>query len=269
MVIQTVESKKSYGQLIEEMESLKGYKIIQEIELLKGTNYIFTLNYFELKDRINLFEKDYEIWFVKNRQNIYYTNIETLRLLHNYSSSVLTLIDHTRNFRKKIREKNLEKIFENEISRLNVNDVAVFMKLIRQYLQHYSLPIINSNFNIKMAEFTENQYISNSNGFEEWSNDEIINDEGTENPYVVEIKMELDVNKLLEWKRWDSRSKKYLQKYGKSVEIKVFCEEYFKLIESFYDSFYKIVLEAYKNEIMELENFKQYVAKVYPRTAQK
>jgi len=266
MVVLAIEHKKSYGELIEEMKSLKGYKIIQEIELLKGTNYIFTQNYLELINRIDLFEKDFEIWFVKNRQKLRATNLETLRLLHNYSSSVVTLIDHTRNFRKKIKEKNIEKIFENEVSRLSVNDVVIFMKLFRQYLQHYSLPIINASFSTKVVGFTENQHTLDENNSENWFNNKKINDEDIESPYIVETKMELDVDKLLEWKRWDSRSKNYLKKYGKSVEIKVFCEEYFKLIEKFYESFYKIVLEAYNNEIMELEKFKQYILKIYPLT---
>lgn len=261
MVVITIENKKTYTRLIEEMESLKGYEIIQGIGLLKDTNYIFTQNYLELINKIEIYEKDPEIWVRINEQKLHFIILETRRLLHNYSASVLTLIDHTSNFRKKISDKKIDNIYEKKVSRLNKHDVVIFMKHFRQYLQHYSLPIVSASFN---ASFNTDQLGSEMDKLLNWLTGEIKDSEGIENRYMIEKKMYLDINELLEWKGWNSRSKDYLDEFGDKVEIKIFCEEYFHLIESFYDSFYNVVLEECKNEIIELEKFKNYVIEIYP-----
>lgn len=223
--------KKSYDDLIVEMESLKGFRIINDIELLKGTNYIFINNFFELKNIIEKSEQDIEIWYLKNRRQLDFVLLEVTRLLHNYSASVLTLIDHTRNFRKKIKEKNLEKTFEREIQRLGVNEVVGFMKQLRQYLQHYSLPITKANLAI------------NGNNYEQ--------------------KIILDKNKLLKWNRWNSNSKKYIDNFEEDIEIISFCEEYYNLIEKFYNFLYNEVLRAYNNEIRDVQEFQKNILKLY------
>lgn len=259
-----IESKKSYGQLIEEMESLKGYKIVQGIELLKDTNYIFTQNYLELISKIDVFEKNPEFWIIENRQKLHFIILETRRLLHNYSSSVLTLIDHTRNFQKKISEKKIDDIYKDTVNRLNTHDVVIFMKYLRQYLQHYSLPIVNASFSAKIVSSNESEFSSNMDEFLKLFSAEVINRESIENKYVIEKKMQLDINELLKWNGWNSRSKDYLEEVGDEVEVKLFCEDYFNLVNRFYNFFYNTVLQEYKYEIIELEEFKSSIIEIYP-----
>ena len=230
--------KPSYGDLISEMESLKGFKIIQEIESLKATNYIFRKNFNDLIDKIKEYESDNEIWYVENRQLLHQMHLEILRLVHNYVSSILSLIDHTRNFRKKIKEKKLESVFDFEINKLAINDVVTFMKQLRQYFQHYRLPITKAQFSVEKLN-------------------------GSEDQYSTELKMQLDVEELLKWKKWNSISKRYLEKFNENVEIKLFCQEYYGIIEQFYEIFYDIVLQAYNSEINELLMFQEEINKLY------
>jgi hypothetical protein len=82
--------------------------------------------------------------------------------------------------------------------------------------------------------------------------------------YATELRMELDVRKLLEWKRWNNTSKRYLGKFDGNVEIKVFCQEYYTLINNFYEWFYNIVIKAYQPEIRELAILEERINKLYP-----
>lgn len=231
-------TKPSYSDLIGKMESLKGFKIIQEIESLKATNYIFRKNFNDLIDKIKEYESDNEIWYVKNRPLLHQMHLEILRLLHNYASSILSLIDHTRNFRKKIKEKKLESVFDFEINKLAINDVVTFMKQLRQYFQHYRLPITKAQFSVEKLN-------------------------GSEDRYSKELKMQLDVEELLKWKGWNGISKRYLKNFNENVEIEIFCQEYYGIIEQFYEIFYDIVLKAYNPEINELLMFQEGINKLY------
>ena len=194
------EIKPSYSDLLDEMISLKGYKIIQEIELLKGTNYTFVRNFYELMETIREYEQDNEIWYLQNRQKLHLMQLEVLRLLHNFTSSVLTLIDHTRNFRKKIEEKKLDTTFKTEIKNLILNDVVIFMKQLRQYFQHYSLPVTNAQIHVTIIP-------------------------GTENQYTEQQKLQLDVNELMKWTRWNRQSKRYRYYY---LDIRKRCRRKYK-----------------------------------------
>lgn len=233
------DTEPSYFDLIEEMESLNGYKIIQEIESLEATHYVFKQNFNDLIEKIKEYESDIRIWYVKNRHLLHQTQIEILRLLHNYASSVLTLIDHTRKFRNEIKEKKLEKVFESEINKFHINDVVHFTKQLRQYFQHYKLPITNAQLSVE-----------NPNGLREQRS--------------PKIRIQLDVDELLKWKKWNGASKRYLKKFDGNIEIKDFCQEYYEVIEQFYEIFYPIVLQAYNSEIKDLAIFEERINNLYP-----
>jgi hypothetical protein len=113
-----------------------------------------------------------------------------------------------------------------------------FMKQLRQYFQHYRLPITKAQFSVEKLN-------------------------GSEDQYSTELKMQLDVEELLKWKKWNSISKRYLEKFNENVEIKLFCQEYYGIIEQFYEIFYDIVLQAYNSEINELLMFQEEINKLY------
>lgn len=224
--------KKSYSDLIVEMESLKGFRIINDIELLKGTNYTLHNNYVELKNMMEKYEQDIEIQFLKNRPQLYFFLLEFTRLLHNYSASVKTLVDHTRNFKNKIEDNNFQNTYEEKLTKLNNNDVVGFMQKLRNYVQHYKLPIIKTNLSI--------------------------------NGNIFEAKIILDKNELLKWKKWGSNSKKYIGEFDEGIEIIPLCEEYYNLIHEFYIFFYNEVLKAYNTEIIDFQEFQKNILKLYP-----
>lgn len=236
--------KKSYGEVLNEMESLKGFKITNKIKHLSRTNYIFTRNFLDLKKAIESYESNLEIWSVENRPKLEAFMTEVIRLLHNYAVSVLTLIDHTRNFRRKIKEKRLDKIFDEEIEKLRLNEVIDFMKDLRQYIQHHTLPFIQARLSFKKIE-------------------------GTKNRAIMDQKLLLDKKELFKWGKWSSNSKRYISKFKGDLDLKSLCEEYYKLIKNFYNFFYTKVIESYSKEIKELHEFKKNLIKLYPPPEEK
>ena len=65
--------------------------------------------------------------------------------MHNYSASVLTLIDHTRNFTKKLNNLDLVNELNKKSTPLRLKEVVGFMKDLRNYIQHYNIPPLGAS----------------------------------------------------------------------------------------------------------------------------
>ncbi|RPJ78323.1 MAG: hypothetical protein EHM20_04175 [Alphaproteobacteria bacterium] len=221
--------KKQFFDLIEEMEVIKGYQLNQEIKLWKVTQDIFSGNFKNLCYVIDRFEQDNGVIFFKDNLKFDETCLEILRLFHNYSSSSFTLIEHTIRFRGNLNNENINAFYETELKKLRDIDVVVFMKDLRHLVQHHSLPISTAHIN-----------------------------------FEKENKLCFKVQKLLIWDGWTRKPREYLSKLNGDLEIKLFCKEYYENTVKFNDAFSKHVYKEYEKDFIELNNFKEYIKKLYP-----
>ena len=170
------------------MQTLKGFRIRQEIELLNIMLNIFSGNFLQLNQSIYIYENDEEIWYVINRRRLDALSMEIIRPFHNYLSSVSSRIDHMRRFKNKLDNKKVDSFYENEVEKLNKFEVVVFMKNLRNYIQHRALP---------HSKVT-------------WSTTKI---EG-KNLYESNQKFVLDRHELLKWDKWAPKSKEYINSFN-------------------------------------------------------
>lgn len=226
------EEGKSWIDLAEKRDQLEGTKIIRLIEHLATSQYTLNRNYHELMGLINSYESDWKIWAVENRPELEALQREFLRLLHNFLSSIFSLVEHTYAFRKDLDNSELDSFYNEKLKELRVNECIIFLKDLRIFTQHYKLPFVTAILSFKATNSKKGEGIS-------------------------EQKLILDKDNLLKWTRWSSTSKAFLDAQDKEIDVKKIIEEYQALIKNFYDQFYNKAAKLYEKEIMELFNLEK------------
>lgn len=209
---------------------LQGYNVINSLKSLFRTYYTLEKNYDELMNLIVRCEN--ELIFKIFEDGILYNNmkLEISRMLHNYYSSIQSLIDHTRRIKEKLNNNELNISWQNEITILLNNDCTKFSKKFRNYIQHYEIPVLHSKF-----------HISNPDGL---TPEKIKNRDAT---FIYN--MHVDQKELLIWDNWNSASKRYIKNLGKELELKSLLSDYYNLNYNFYDWFYNKIYSLYGDEI--------------------
>lgn len=232
--------------LIDKREKLEGTKLIRKIERLAISNSVLYGNFQHLLSFLQNYERDISFSFLVNRTKQKNAMLEATRLLHNFSASVLTLIDHTRNFIKELENQKLNEYYEQTKNKLIEHENVAFMKELRIYTQHNELPLTTHLFELKRKE------------------------EGNiKSELVHKQSLCLEKKRLTEWGNWSNKAKNYLSKYESYIDIQEFSSEYYKLIKEFYDELYNYVGRVFEKEIMELAEFERKVVKLYPEEFKK
>lgn len=233
----------SYSDLIKEMETLKGFILIHDLKMLKITHDIFSNNYNHLCYAIDMFEQDIDLCFLTDGPRRDAITLEILCLLHNYSASAFTLVNHSRKLKQKLNNETVNAFYDKEVEKLKGAEVVVFMKDFRNYVQHRSLPICNRSVSLEIIEGTDQ--------------------------YSIDNKILLSREELLKWRKgskskWTSKSKKYLNRFNSDIDIKLFCKEYYEIIVEFNKAFFEMLNTEYEKDIKELKDFQEYINKLYP-----
>ncbi len=137
---------------------------------------------------------------------------EIARLLHNYLASRFSLKEQTyaaeNSVKKSLTDNSLiSEIKSKKEQMFKDNPENAFLQDLRNYIQHRSLPLIETE---------------NSIGFK------------IGQPINIDHSLYLDTNKLLEWDSWTANSKKYLSEHSEKIPIKQTIKSNFSYIQSFY-----------------------------------
>jgi hypothetical protein len=202
---------KSIKDLYDELEVMSEYLIIEQIRHFSSSLEIFKGNYRELKDYVNFHNNPFqsrELFSVSNRHKLFLFQLQVMRLLHNYVASAFSLIDHTRNHYKGLYSKNNKfPEYEEEVKNRFIDvPIANFTKELRQYIQHYDLPVIVS----------KTKYISE--------------------PPTLTQKLTIKKEKLNSFS-WNSKSKEYLKSLPDDIDLNALIDTYYEIVENFYDWF--------------------------------
>jgi hypothetical protein len=191
-------------------------------ELINYSFYIFEHNFIEFERAIDsyteeLYSQDIKAFDVRIRhlqaQKFEEVKRETARLLHNYLASRFSLREQTY-----AAENSLEKSLTNDslISEIKIkreqmfkdNPENGFLQDLRNYIQHRSLPLVESE---------------NSIGFKF----------GQPN-LNIEHSLYLDTKTLLQWDGWKAPAKQYLSEHSEKISIKQTIRSNFLYMQSFY-----------------------------------
>jgi len=207
-----------------EMYSTSEYEIIREMTSFKESILLLNLNYTELKIHFENFRKTTLKIFSEEHpeRNI---NIETKRLIHNYLSSTVSLIDHTRVYVKKLHTTIDFDEYQLKINKTFIqNSICVFVKDFRQYVQHVKLPDISYRKNVAIIK-----------------------------PHAS---MAISKEELLKFSGWTKMSKEYIYSHSGSIDLRMILKDYQLIVDEFYVWLISWQENIFKEQIKKIQHLK-------------
>lgn len=208
-------------ELLRKIESHKGKEILDLTRGLAQTEYIVEHNLAEMKAAIQYYELNYmTLWNVDNRPQMIAFMREFSRLLHNYLSSVYTLVEHTRVFLAHVKNAILSFEYEKRKQTLLNDEIISFMQKLRVFGQHYGMSMFSASLDLERVSDLQ--------------------------PILT---MNFSKKELLKWNGWSQQAKSYLARQEENIDIKVVTEKYQEEIRGFYKWFHRRLSELYSAEI--------------------
>ena len=198
---------KDSHEMLDEINSLKGNKLLNMFESFENSISVFDTNYKHLIDHLQKYtgkidNPDFYSWSRRYNQTIFLR--ESLRLLHNFVASCKSLIDHTRVFNRKYFEcPDFHDSCRKKIKSKFTNDpLSNFVQILREYVQHYSLPGISIQFSFGGDGAT--------------------------------AEVSLVKEDLLKFNRWNPQAKEFISKKDDSINLVEILREYHQKTVDFY-----------------------------------
>lgn len=219
--------------------------LFQKIRESAGTGYLdrvhqrsFSFNVFQMNavelieaaERLKDPDQGMVLMMEKNREAGRQAHRELNRHVHNFVSSSLTLVEHTRVFmRKHYAGTDLLATYEKQVSTtFSQSPVAQFVQGLRNYMLHRGLP--NSSMFMNVATSPD-------------SND----GSGT-----METGVRYDTASLLDWKDWKPVARNYLEQAGEHLDIHEFSQEYLALVNQFHGWLDATLATHHRSDLQEL-----------------
>jgi len=198
--------KTEFGSRFDKLQASSEMEIYRNLQALSASYRVFKKNYDELVyhlDHLNNPRESLFIYSSEQRENLERLINETSRLFHNFLASAQSFVDHTRNIVNRLySNQEFRKEYQEKIDRDIINNpVRRFVQDLRNYTLHYTLPIP-----ALQIEFAED----------------------------IEMSVRLDVEILKQWDKWHTISKSYLETLEESFCLISLSNEYFFLIQNFY-----------------------------------
>ncbi|MEC2307650.1 hypothetical protein [Bacillus atrophaeus] len=217
----------------DKIKDTEGLRVYKKIQALHSSKYVFEKNHEDLFQTINLAMVDYEMvkksLKIRNGEKGFNSFLyEIGRLLHNYLSSAKTLIDHTRKlFQDEYKKSTFAEEYEKKIKEaFTESPLARFIQDLRNYSLHREIPISGVSYDIAS------------------------DDKGLKEIYLVK-------KSLLEWDGWTKKSKEYLKKCKKNIDLNQLIIEYTKQIKEFQEWFQKKQKDIHREDLDELYSLNQ------------
>ena len=127
-------------------------KILSFIKSVETTQDMINRNYNELIKIVNRYESEQNLNFKRDEPLITEYHMEFNRTLHNYLSSIYTLIQHTDILKNKMDDNKFKELFNKKLSALVNDDTYKFYRNLRTYCQHYNIPPTAAGVYLKSIE---------------------------------------------------------------------------------------------------------------------
>ncbi|MGE4369674.1 MAG: hypothetical protein AB7E12_08350 [Burkholderiaceae bacterium] len=231
--------------------------LFRQIRESEGSCYLdrahqrsFSLNVFQMNaveligaaQRIKDPDQGIVMMMEKNREAGLQAHRELNRHVHNFVSSSLTLVEHTRVFmRKHYAGTELFAIYEKQVSATFANSpVAQFVQGLRNYMLHRGLP--NSRMVMKF----------------------VTSPGATDGSGSMETSVQYDTTSLLDWKDWKSVARIYLERAGEHLDVHEFAQEYLTLVNQFHRWLDAALETHHDSDLQELSQLKVQLQAIGP-----
>ncbi len=220
--------KTEFGKRLDILEQSKEMEIYRNFQALQASFRVFRSNFYELVQGLEHLKdprNSLTMYSDDKRENLEKLLDKTSRLLHNFLASAFSLIEHTRKIINRLysgqafRDEYQQKLEQDVINQ----PVHGFVKQLRNYTQHYTLPILALQITL-------------------------IED--------LDFRVKMDVEILKQWDNWGS-SKSYVDALGNTCCIETVANEYFVLLQGFYVWLTQRQLSIHQADFEKLQQMKQ------------
>ena len=230
-------------ELIDKLNSMPEYKLLLRIKSLDASLHVFQGNFEEL---ISLLIKHSDVKEavrlrgVGEKPEMRSLLYEIARLLHNFVTSVKSLIEHTRIIYREIYKRGKEfPGYQVELDRrFASNPLAQFVEDLRDYCLHYELPTISSVLEFSNLPPTP----------------------------VFESGIELKIEDLNKYTKWSYLAKEYLSNQNKPIDLMNVTNEYYALVKDFYNWFQSRQREIHSQEFAEVASVQREIENLEKKT---
>lgn len=238
-------------------ESSTAADLLHRITESAGSTYInrahqrsFSLNVFQMNavelieasQRVKDPDQGFALMLEKNREAGRQAHRELSRHVHNFVSSALTLVEHTRVFmRKHYVGTELLTAYEKLVAATFLQSpVAQFVQGLRNYMLHRGLPNSSMFMNFK------------------------VDPSAKDGSGTMETGVHYDTASLLDWKDWKPSARKYLEGAGKHLDLHEFVQEYLTLVNQFHGWLDATLERHHRSDLEELERLQAELQAVSP-----
>lgn len=230
-------------ELMDKRNSMPEFKMLLKLKSLESSLYVFRKNYKELRDLLIKHSDTREAIRLRQagkKPEMRLFLYEIARLLHNYVTSVKSLVAHTRIIYREIY-KEPEKFpeYQAEVDRRFANNpLAQFIEDLRDYCLHYKLPTTPSVLRFSNLSPTP----------------------------VFESKIILKTEDLNKYSNWSSLGKKYLRSQNEPINLLNVIDEYYNLVEDFHNWIQSRQQEILSEELAKVTSIQQQIENLEKKT---
>lgn len=210
-------------QLMHELSEMPERKAVDELRLLQTCVYVFRRNHADLLEFLDFCENDpsnQDLWHMTTIRKTEKTGHETVRLLHNFVASAMSLRDLTILMHGRLHSDGSFPEYSAEAARRFKNDPLVqFVQKLRHYVVHVKMPSILFKANLDM-------------------------DSGH-----ADIRLGLAKRELMEWDDWKSVAGRYVEEADDQILLRAVVQDYEARIRDFYE-WYGDKEQSYQDEAL-------------------
>lgn len=213
------------------LRDMPGKKVLVSLHLMRMSAYVFQRNHVELMHFIDFCEGD-----PANRDLSYMTTLkkssefadETVRLLHNFEASAVSLRDHTETMFRELHDEGVFTDYKPELAKRFTNNPAIqLVQKLRVYVLHVRAPSI-------VFQTT-------------------VDDVGAgQSRMTLRLGLAVD-DEFRAWDGWNSVAKQYLREARDFLHVRPLVAEYARQVASFYEWFGAREREVHRHVVAEYE----------------
>ena len=230
--------KSNFSEILEKVRGSAGARYFDLMHQRSFSFNIFQINSIELMEaiqRVKDTDQGLALMMQENREAGLQAHRELNRHIHNFVSSALTLVEHTRVFmRAHYASTGIIAAYEKKVREVFLHSsVAQFVQGLRNYMLHCGLP--NSSMFMKF----------------------VANPESKDGSGTMETGVQYDTASLLKWDGWKAEARLYIEQAGSHLNLHQFSQEYFVLINKFYEWLEAEFMAYHHHDIQEFEQLQE------------
>ena len=212
----------------ESMIKMPGYELSLRINRMKDSYYILDENYRQIIEFVDDFQGNFDP--VRYRDLFRADNQEVKRLLHNYSASVFSLLNHMGKITSEDKTHNLSDIYKEQIKIYKSHDIRQFIIRLRVFIQHIDLINPSTHYSFRVRADTDDDVNLRTDTI---------------------IKIELNRDELLKWDHWKSQGKRFLQNSPETIHLKKVLIQHKIIIDNLYNNTLSKIILQYEKDVDE------------------